>query len=301
MRQYVTQDTPDTHGLLTVRGKDYRYMKQVLRLSAGDMLNVRLPDGRLQGMTVCKIEEASKRIILQVCAASPAELGADSAQGGAATAAEPTQADDTAQLELWLFQFVARSAKMDTIIRQATECGVSVIVPVIGEFSQAGAKERNFRGDRYERIIKEARQQSGSAVNTRVLAAHTLAEAIALWNAHCAERCTPDTTGASCSALGLVLYERTEQTKPLHAAVAQALHLTAQHAPDDRHPTALTAALVCGAEGGISPAELTQLITAHFVPIHFKTNILRCETAALYGIAALQTAVSEGKLWQCKE
>ena len=297
MRQYIAPKSPGKDGLLCIQGKDYRYMKQVLRLSAGDMLDVRLPDGRLQGMTVCRIDESARRIILQICAASPAELGADSAQGMAAAAESP----DECLPELWLFQFVARSAKMDTIIRQATECGVSVIVPVIGEFSQAGAKERNFRGDRYERIIKEARQQSGSAVNTRVLAAHTLAEAIALWNAHCAERCTPDTTGASCSALGLVLYERTEQTKPLHAAVAQALHLTAQHAPDDRHPTALTAALVCGAEGGISPAELTQLITAHFVPIHFKTNILRCETAALYGIAALQTAVSEGKLWQCKE
>ena len=28
-----------------------------------------------------------------------------------------------------------------------------------------------------------------------------------------------------------------------------------------------------------------------FLPVHFETNILRCETAALYGIAVMQSLV----------
>ena len=37
--------------------------------------------------------------------------------------------------EIWLFQFVAKAQKMDLIIRQATEVGVSYIVPVQSAFS----------------------------------------------------------------------------------------------------------------------------------------------------------------------
>ena len=46
-----------------------------------------------------------------------------------------------------------------------------------------------------------------------------------------------------------------------------------------------------GSEGGISPAEVEILQKEHFEPIHFDVNILRCETAALYGIAAVQSAI----------
>jgi 16S rRNA (uracil1498-N3)-methyltransferase len=56
-----------------------------------------------------------------------------------------------------------------------------------------------------------------------------------------------------------------------------------------------------GAEGGISPEELDFAQKHGFVPVHFATNILRCETAALYGIAALQNAVVEKKVWQFKK
>ena len=50
--------------------------------------------------------------------------------------------------------------------------------------------------------------------------------------------------------------------------------------------------IFCGNEGGISPDEL-ELLTkkALLQPVHFSVNILRCETAALYGIAAVQTAI----------
>ncbi|MDE7139967.1 MAG: RsmE family RNA methyltransferase, partial [Treponemataceae bacterium] len=84
-----------------------------------------------------------------------------------------------------------------------------------------------------------------------------------------------------------VLYERTERTQLLHAAL------------DGK--TVVRAALAVGAEGGISPQEIAQLCAGGFVPIHFETNILRCETAALYGIAALQNAMTEKHVWQCRE
>ena len=67
MRQFVSTVNPDKKGLLEINGKDFRYLKQVLRLSVGDMLYVRLPDGKLSGTTVAKIDENRRAVTLQVC------------------------------------------------------------------------------------------------------------------------------------------------------------------------------------------------------------------------------------------
>ena len=56
------------------------------------------------------------------------------------------------------------------------------------------------------------------------------------------------------------------------------------------------AAISVGSEGGISPEEVKLLEEKGlFVPIHFAVNILRCETAALYGIAAVQNEINSSK------
>ena len=56
--------------------------------------------------------------------------------------------------------------------------------------------------------------------------------------------------------------------------------------------------LAIGAEGGISPMEAAILRETSFQTVHFKTNVLRAETAALYAIAAAQTTINEADQWQ---
>jgi 16S rRNA (uracil1498-N3)-methyltransferase len=51
------------------------------------------------------------------------------------------------------------------------------------------------------------------------------------------------------------------------------------------------AAIVVGTEGGMTGGEREQFLRAGFFQAHFATNILRVDTAALYGMAALQTAL----------
>ena len=48
------------------------------------------------------------------------------------------------------------------------------------------------------------------------------------------------------------------------------------------------AALAVGCEGGMSEQEKKVLLEAGFMPLHFMTNVLRAETASLYGIAVIQ-------------
>ncbi|MDE7139418.1 MAG: hypothetical protein K2O09_01450, partial [Treponemataceae bacterium] len=60
MRQYLAPEEPDQNGLLAVGGKDFRYMRRVLRLTGGDMVQVRFPDGTCRNMTVCVVDERSR-------------------------------------------------------------------------------------------------------------------------------------------------------------------------------------------------------------------------------------------------
>ena len=132
MRQFISREFPDKKGLLRICGKDFRYLRQVLRLKPGDMLSVRFSDGTLQNTTVCSVDENSREILLQICGKSENFETLDVTRG---TKADEIQ-NSCPQIEYFLFQYISKPAKMEQIIRQATECGVKYVIPVCGEFSQ---------------------------------------------------------------------------------------------------------------------------------------------------------------------
>lgn len=274
MRQFIVSSVPDKNGIISVSGKDFRYLRQVLRVKIGDMINVRLLDGTLSNTTVCNILENQKQIQLQICQKG----SADESVTRGVQAEQISSAN--ASIEYWLFQFIPKASKMEQIIRQATECGIKNIVPVIGEYSQKNnvLAMESSKKDRFLRIVREARQQSGSPVETTILDAVTLKEAISLWN---------EETLADGEKAAVVLWECCEQTKTVHEVLSKS--------------DIKKVAIVIGSEGGISPSEIQELSLNGFIPIHFDTNILRCETAALYGIAAVQCALLENKKWEFKE
>jgi 16S rRNA (uracil1498-N3)-methyltransferase len=271
MRQFIVEKNQIKNSLIQLEGKDYRYFRQVLRVRAGDMVSVRLPDGNLSNATVAKIDEASRCLTLQLCA----ETGKTITRG---VQAEELTGDNASvngalMVEYWLFQFLPRPQKFEQIVKQATECGVSVIVPVIGEYTEKSSAEalRGSKKERLERIIKEARQQSGSPVNTRVTEPMSLEQAIEFWGS---------------GDVAFVLSERDDCSGNLRSSVQAAGGLE----------QIKKAAIAVGSEGGISPDEVRLLEEKGlFVPIHFAVNILRCETAALYGIAAVQSEINQSK------
>lgn len=263
MRQFVVEnEKTDSNNCLVVEGKKFRYLNSVLRVQVGDMIQVRLSNGVLQPMTVCRIDSSSKKIFLQ-------NAGNDQSSAADFSCSIP-------ETEYYLFQFIPKAPKLDLIVRQACECGVKNIILVDGEFCQKGniesAKKRCCSSDeRFARIITEAREQSGSPVETKVLGVMSVDEACYFWKKESEES----------SSLGIVMYECTQGTVAVKNAVTQA--------------DIKKAAVAVGAEGGISKAELESFSSAGFVPVHFETNILRCETASLYGTAALQVLLSGGK------
>lgn len=274
MRQYISSVEPDSKGTLIVAGRDLRYLKQVLRLKVGNLLEVRMPKGDLCSMEVQAV--FSDRIVLRL--QDSIQAGCKSVETGvAASNIEESKLKDN---PLWLIQFMPKPQKMDLIIRQAVEVGVSFILPVISSRSQSTEGEK--RNERWTRIIKEARQQSGSPVATEILPPVDLQKALALWKEQCGSN--------PCS---VVLYEEITGCSLLHEAVYNA----SKAAKEKISATAL----VVGCEGGISSQEIDLLKEAGFVPVHFDTNILRVETATLYGLASLQTLLMEHDRWLLKE
>ena len=253
MRQFILEHNPDKSGLIVVNGKDYRYLRQVLRVKPGDMISVRLLDGELKNSTVALVDEKSKKITLQLCADT-----------------QVVQNDKSIlQKEYWLFQFIPKAQKFEQIVRQATECGVKYIVPVIGEYSEKNSVNAllNSKTERIERIIKEARQQSGSPVETKMLSPVKLDKALEEWN-------------KNQNKIGFVLSERDDGDGDIRKLF-----------PSGKKFDKI--GIVVGSEGGLSPVEVEELTKKGlFHAVHFSVNILRCETAALYGIAAVQTAVN---------
>lgn len=266
MRQFISDKDVDESGILILKEKDYHYFKDVLRIQIGDMISVRLPDGSLNEMTASKIDEGKKELTLQYCTDID---DFDYEECDITRGVKAKELGSVLKTDIWLFQFLPKMPKFEQIVRQATECGVSVIVPVIGEYtekSSVASLNGEKKIERILKIVKEARQQSGSPVDTKVLLPVALPEAINQWREHVVDD----------DSVAFVLCERTDVGKSI---------------PKDLSEEKINvAALVCGSEGGISPSEVELLIKdGRFVPVHFDTNILRCETAAVYGIAALQT------------
>lgn len=267
MRQYVSPRMPE-RGVVTATGGDYRHLRRVLRVRVGDMVDVRLPDGTMMSATVCQVDDNRCVVKMAMCAgiaSQVAQVGSNRNDGGVLSYPSIT-----------LFQFIPRPAKMEVILRQAVECAVDTVVPVAGEYSQAGYIEAMADGPttRMQRVIKEAMEQSGAAHPLAVTRAMSMDEAIEWWQ-----------------LLSIKDGEPPRQAKHSEATIAIALSERNAASPYDvlsECRNIKRAAIAVGSEGGISVKEEEQLKDAWFRSVHFGCNIMRCETAALYGVAVIR-------------
>jgi 16S rRNA (uracil1498-N3)-methyltransferase len=179
-----------------------------------------------------------------------------------------------------LFQGLPKGAKIDLIIRQATEGGLSEVIPFESEYSavkiKAGMEEKIRR---WERIIKEARQQSGSVIPTGVSAPCTVDGLLGYWT----ELITNFPQG-----VGILLHQ--EPALPLAQGT---FHDYLSNDPE-------FVVLAVGPEGGFSPGEAARFMAAGFKPVVMGSTILRTETAALYAAAAVRIILLESASWTPK-
>jgi 16S rRNA (uracil1498-N3)-methyltransferase len=196
---------------------------------------------------------------------------------------------------LALFQGLPRGSKMDIIVRQAAESGVSLIAPFESEYSTvklnnkaALAVKSDEKLKRWEKIVREARQQSGSSIETKVLSPCGFDALLDYWESLKKNYKQP---------LGLLLHQEPigTQTSCSNDQGASPLAKGSFHDYLGKDPDFV--ALAVGPEGGFSHQEVSRFLAAGWKPLVMGNTILRTETAALYGSAAIRIILLEKETW----
>ena len=252
MKRFLLSSPPGPNGTIRLGGEDYHYLVRVRRLKPGMSFDAALPGGN--EITV-RILSTADKILTGECLY------------GIAKQSPPLP-------PLALFQGLPKGSKMDLIVRQAAEVGLSIVAPFESEYSAARLDKTSAeKQSRWERIIREARQQSGSVIETRVLSPQKFDTALEYWESLKKEYSRP---------LGILFHQDPLAKGSFHDYL-------------DRNPDFV--AFAVGPEGGFSPAEVSRFLAAGWKPVLLGTTILRTETAALYGAAAIQTILLESVTW----
>lgn len=175
-------------------------------------------------------------------------------------------------VRITLFQCIPKGKMIDTIIRQCVETGVFRIVPVISDHTviHLTDEKRAAKVQRWERIAKEAVQQSGSALPLTIAPITDLTDTLHFF---------------SDLDLKLFFHEQPLANKGLH-----------QYLFEDRKHIAL----FVGPEGGLSGKEVRFLQTSGFFPVWLGNRVLRVDTAVLFAISSIQILLLEKEVWKSR-
>ena len=277
MKHFVLSSPPNSEGIIHLYEKDFHYIVRVRRLKTGMIFDAILPGG----------EETKVRILSTV---DHILIGECLTLKTTSFALQQSAAQKPAAIlpPLMLFQGLPKGSKMDTIVRQAAECGVSLVVPFESEYStvrinkESAAPRTAEKLKRWEKIVKEARQQSGSSVETKIRKPCDFDGLLEFWESAKKEYKHP---------LGILLHQEALENEPL---AKRSFHGYLCNSPS-------LAVITVGPEGGFSPREVSLLLAAGFKPLLIGNTILRTETAALCGTAAIRIILLERESWTSKE
>lgn len=235
--------TDIANGLCTLTEEESRHCSKVLRHQAGDTINVVDGCGSLYS---CRIIECGKKV---VCTIEDVQERFGAHNYHLTMAVCPTKNID----------------RYEWFLEKATEMGVDVIVPVIGEHSE----RRIIKPERLEKILVSAAKQSLKGAVPQLKEPVTVKEFLK----------------ADAHGVKLIAYCGEREKVTLAAAVAMAKEMAA-HAVASRHPLPTITVLI-GPEGDFSPAEADAAIAAGYQPLTLGDSRLRTETAAVAAVAGV--------------
>lgn len=216
-------------------GMDVRHIREVLRLKKGDQIEVSDGQGSLYEVTITEV--ASRYVDGQVVRKKSQKF----------------------LLPLvTLLQALPKSSKMDLIVRQATELGVSRIVPLVTERTvvKLNGRRAEQRASRWQKIAREAAKQSQRLTIPEVAAPISWPEAVKLfpyfdeiiifWEEE-RKRLIDEVIGDDCSSIAVAI----------------------------------------GPEGGLSLSEIKLAKENKAITVSLGRQVLRVETASVAALAVL--------------
>ena len=221
---------------ITITGDDLRHIRTVLRKQPGDLLT--LLDGQ------------GKEYTVRITAIEKAEIDTEIVDRRERHPSFPA---------IVLGQGLPKSDKMDLIVQKATELGVSSIVPLMTERTIVKVRDEEKRGERWQKIAREAAMQCGRPDIPQVKAIRSFSTFIRSLVPG------PET---------LLLIPWEEGTELVKNVIRR--HLDATHV-----------VVLIGPEGGFSQAEADAAKDRGFHLVSLGPNILRTETAAMAALAMI--------------
>ena len=170
---------------------------------------------------------------------------------------EPIHEDVELKVDVALFFALAKSDKIEFVIQKATELGVKNIVLFQGKRSVVKFSDNDFirKLDRYQSIAKEASEQC----HRQLIPSISYVDNIKKINNHLCD-------------VNFFAYElEAGQTSDLSSLIKNQKSIS----------------IIIGPEGGFDEKEAGYLKELKFVPISLGKRILRCETAAVYGLSVI--------------
>lgn len=239
MRIFLLGKDYQGESLYPLSEKERHYLRHVLRLNINDVFTAKDKEGRtfkafLFDEGTLALEETDR----------PDETLLD----GLSSYRGPFS-------DITMMVSLLKGKKNEIEIRMLTEMGIKHIVLMETEFTDKG----NRRTDRYEKIMKEAVQQSG-AEPPEITGPLPFSEALSL-------------------AKGRILIMHQSQTQETMRLLTA---LEGANGP---------VTCLIGPEGGFSGKECETAVRAGAVPVLLETNILRAETAAVYSAAVIQAVL----------
>jgi 16S rRNA (uracil1498-N3)-methyltransferase len=224
---------------VAITGSDARHMVKVLRLKPGDSIVVFDGAGFDYKAEIKAI--LSDRITISILKKYPSR--------------------SESQAKITVAQALLKGKKMDTLIRQITELGITQWTPFVAERSIPNP-DRKRRADRLERwkiIVKESLKQSRRGEFTRVSPIISYQEMLTKEQSH---------------QVKLVFWENA--TEPLEKVIRT-------YPLDSRN-----ICIVLGPEGGFTEKEIEAARSLGFKTASLGSRILRAETAALAACVLMQ-------------
>ncbi|MFH1683799.1 MAG: 16S rRNA (uracil(1498)-N(3))-methyltransferase [Candidatus Margulisiibacteriota bacterium] len=230
-----------------ITGSDAHQIKDVLRLKAGDKLELLDGTGKSFLSKITKIK--SNEILCEVL--------------------EQSTPNSELRTQVTLAQCLPKAKKMDLIIQKCTELGVHKIIPTLSERSIAKGEKL----ERWKKIAKEAAEQSGRSTIPEVSPLAKFEDVLKLKNNY--DLCLIPWELEKETTLKKVLTN--DQTNKLSTHPTNKL---------SNYPTNKLIVLI-GPEGGFSQKEIALAKKAGFTSISLGQRILRTETAGLAMMAMI--------------
>ncbi|MHB1683223.1 MAG: RsmE family RNA methyltransferase [Bacilli bacterium] len=247
MQRYFLDGNSTALDVPALVGANYHHAIRVLRMQPGDALEV-VRDGKAYRATLERIDGERAHLTI-----------------GAEIAASPEPV-----MPLILLQALPKGDKIDLILRQTCEIGVSRIIVYAGARSVAAlpAGKRAERAVRWNRIAREAAELAHRTLSPEVLIADSLDDACASLEAGTRLLAPYESQTAALPSLKQVLQERVGHPAGAGGAVAPI-------------------AFAIGPEGGFADAEVALLRQRGAALLTLGPRIFRTETAGVVVAAAV--------------